>query len=176
MDDGQTKLIEACMRGDRRAQKAMYDSLSGKMYALCIRYMGDRETAADVLQEGFVTLFTKLGTYTGDGSFEGWARKIFVNTALMSLRKNDVMKQTDDIDTAVGVSSHDTSAIQDVSYKELLRLISELPAGFRAVFNLYAIEGYNHKEIAEALGITETTSRTQLLRARTMLQKKIKGK
>ena len=128
--------IEKAKEGDRRAQKAIYDALADKMYALCIRYMGDRDTAEDVLQDGFVSLFAKLDTYTGDGSFEGWARKIFVNTALMSLRKNDVLKESDDVDNARSVSSEAPSAIQDLGYKELCRMISELPTGFRTVFNM----------------------------------------
>ena len=123
--------IAKAKEGDRRAQKAIYDALSGKMYAVCLRYMSDRSTAEDVLQEGFVTLFAKLDTYSGEGSFEGWARKIFVNTALMSLRKNDVLKESTDVDTAWNVSSEAPSAIQQITYKELSKVISELPAGFR---------------------------------------------
>lgn len=170
------KLIALCKKGDRAAQKALYDTIAPKMLAVCLRYMSDRETALDTLQEGFVTLFSKLDSYSGEGSFEGWARKIFVNTALMSLRKNDVLKQTEDIGTAWGVAAEDTTAIQDISYKELIRMIGELPTGFRTVFNMYVIEGYSHKEIAEALGISEVTSRSQLQRARTILQGKIKNR
>jgi RNA polymerase sigma-70 factor (ECF subfamily) len=137
--------------------------------------MGDRDSAEDILQEGFVTLFTKLDSFTGEGSFEGWARKIFVNTALMSLRRTDALKLSDDLETAWGVSSENESAVQTMGYKELMGLISQLPAGFRTVFNMYVIEGYSHKEIAGMLGISEATSRSQLQRARMMLQKKIKG-
>ncbi len=169
-------LIERCRRGERPAQKALYDTLAPKMLAVCLRYLSDKETALDVLQDGFVSLFSKLDSYSGEGSFEGWARKIFVNTALMSLRKNDVLKQTEDIETAWSVSSEETTAIQDISYKELIRIIGELPVGFRTVFNMYVIEGYSHKEIGEALGISEVTSRSQLQRARTILQEKIRNK
>ncbi|MBR0291658.1 MAG: sigma-70 family RNA polymerase sigma factor [Bacteroidales bacterium] len=168
-----TWTIEKAKEGDRRAQKAIYDSLSAKMFPVCLRYMGEREAAEDILQEGFVTLFSKLDTFSGDGSFEGWARKIFVNTALMSLRKNDVMKESDDVEQARSLSSESPSAVQDLGYKELLQMISELPAGFRTVFNLYVIEGMSHSDIAEVLGISEGTSRSQLLRARAMLQAKI---
>lgn len=168
--------LEGAKRGDRLCQKAIYDHLSAKMYAVCLRYMGDKESAADILQDGFVTLFSKLNSYSGEGAFEGWARKIFVNTALMSLRKKDVLKESDDVDTAVGVSTDAPSATSDISYKELLKLISELPPGFRTVFNMYVIEGYSHKEIAEALGISEVTSRSQLQRARTMLQGRINNR
>lgn len=171
-----TDWIEGAINGDVKSQKAIYDALSGKMYALCLRYMGNREAAEDVLQDGFVTLFSKLGTYSSEGSFEGWCRKIFVNTALMSLRKNDVLRQSQDVDAAAGIASSSPSAIQEVSLKELLGYIAELPPGFRTVFNMYAIEGYSHKEIAESLGITEGTSRSQFLRARALLQTKIKEK
>ena len=172
---GLSDLIEACKRSERSAQRRLYDFLSPKMFPLCLRYMGDRDSAEDILQEGFVTLFTKLDSFTGEGSFEGWARKIFVNTALMSLRRTDALKLSDDLETAWGVRSEIESAVQTMGYKELMGLISQLPAGFRTVFNMYVIEGYSHKEIAGMLGISEATSRSQLQRARMMLQKKIKG-
>jgi len=169
-------LIEACKKGDRRAQKAVYDSLAGKMYTVCLRYMGDREAAEDILQDGFVTLFTKIDSYSGEGSFEGWARKIFANTALMSLRKKDVLKQTEDVSAAWDITNDSPSAIENIGYKDLLKMISELPPGFRTVFNMYVMEGYSHKEIAKELGVSEATSRSQLQRARAMLQNKIKEK
>lgn len=171
-----TWTIEKAKEGDRRAQKTIYDALADKMFAVCLRYMGDRESAEDVLQDGFVTLFAKLDTYTGDGAFEGWARKIFVNTALMSLRKNDVLKDSEDVEAARSLSSEAPSAVQNLGYKELCRMISELPAGFRTVFNMYVVEGYSHQDIADALGISVSTSRSQLLRARALLQEKIKAK
>jgi len=166
-------LVEGCRKGERRSQKAVYDLLSGKMLSVCMRYMADREAAEDVLQDGFVTLFTKLDSYSGEGSFEGWARKIFVNTALMSLRKNDVMRQTEDVSEARNLDSGEASAIEKIGYKDLMKMIAELPPGFRTVFNMYVIEGYSHKEIAETLGVSETTSRSQLQRARLLLQSKI---
>ena len=170
------EVIEQCKNGDRLAQKAVYDSLSSKMFAVCLRYMGDRDSAADILQDGFVTLFTKLDSYSGEGSFEGWARKIFVNTALMSLRKKDVLRQSEDVDAAWSISSDDPTPIQTIGYQELCKMIAALPPGFRTVFNMYVVEGFSHKEIAEALEISETTSRSQLQRARTLLQNKIKEK
>ena len=144
------------------------------MFPICIRYMGSRDLAEDVLQDGFVTLFSKLDTFSGEGSFEGWARKIFVNTALMSLRKSDVLKESDDIDAAWDVSSDSPTVFQNLGYEELMTMITSLPSGFRTVFNMYVIEGYSHKEIGESLGISENTSRSQLQRARVMLQHKIK--
>ena len=168
------RIIELCKQGDRAAQKALFDKLSSRMFPVCLRYMGNREAAEDVLQEGFISLFSKLNSYSGEGSFEGWARKVFVNTALMTLRKNDVMRQSEDIETAWSVSSEDPGALQKISYNELMGMIAELPTGFRTVFNMFLIEGYSHKEIGEALGISEATSRSQLQRARVMLQNRIK--
>lgn len=162
------------MKGDRVAQKVLYDRLAPRMFPLCIRYVGDRTLAEDILQDGFVTLFTHLGSYKGDGSFEGWARRIFVTTALMYLRKKDALKMSDDLEAARGLKTDTASQVQNIGYKELMKLIMTLPPGFRTVFNMYAIEGYSHKEISEMLGISETTSRTQLSRARTWLQEKIK--
>jgi len=156
------------------AQKALYDRLASRMFPVCIRYVGERSVAEDILQEGFVTLFTRLDSFKGDGSFEGWARKIFVNTALMYLRKKDALKMSDELETARNLSTDITSQMDNIGYKELMKLITSLPTGFRTVFNMYVIEGYSHKEIAEMLNISETTSRTQLSRARVWLQNKIK--
>ena len=169
-------LLDGCRKGDRKAQKRLFDRLSPKMFPLCIRYMGNREAAEDVLQEGFITLFSRLDSYAGKGSFEGWARRLFVNTALMQLRKNDALAGSDDIDAARSLSSEAPSAVETLGYRELMKLIASLPEGLRTVFNLYVIEGYSHKEIAEALEISETTSRSQLQRARSLLQSKIKEK
>ena len=168
------QLIESCIKGDRAAQKVLYDRLAPRMFPVCIRYVGDREQAEDILQEGFITLFTRLDTYKGDGSFEGWARKIFVTTVLMELRRKDTLKMSEDLESVKGMKTEVTSQMQNIGYKDLMRLISELPPGFRTVFNMYAIEGFSHKDIGDMLGISETTSRTQLSRARTWLQNKIK--
>ena len=173
--DNQEQILNDCKKGDRHAQKAVYDFLAPKMTALCLRYMGDRDSAEDVLQDGFVTLYSKLGSYLGEGSFEGWARKIFVNTALMSLRKNDALKQSEDVDAARDIASPEPTVLDRLSYAELTRLVASLPPGFRTVFNMYVVEGYSHREIAGELGISEVTSRSQLMRAKAMLQEKIKN-
>ncbi len=170
----ESKLIELCKEGSRKAQKIIYDRLAPRMFPVCIRYVSDRGVAEDMLQDGFVTLFSKIGTYKGDGSFEGWARRIFVNTCLMYLRKKDALKMSDDIDLARNISSGWSDQVQNIGYKELMKLIASMPHGFRTVFNLYVLEGYSHKEIAEMLDITEVTSRTQLSRARLWLQAKLK--
>ena len=144
------------------------------MMAVCLRYMGNREDAEDVLQEGFVTVFTKLDSYTGLGSFEGWARKIFVNTALMHLRKTDALGMSDDIEEARTLFTEEASPIQNIGYKELMKMIAALPPDARTVFNLYVVEGYSHKDIADQLGCTEATSRSKLQRARVRLQEMIR--
>ncbi len=144
------------------------------MLAVCLRYVNDMETARDLLQDGFVRVFTNIHSYTGSGSFEGWLRKIFVNGALEYLRKSDVLRESTDLENSADLVQPDSSAIENLSAAELMKVIQELPAGFRTVFNMFAIEGYSHKEISEILGITESTSRSQFTRARQLLQKRIK--
>ncbi len=167
------RLVADCKNGDRKAQQQLFKLLSPKMMAVCLRYMGNREDAEDILQEGFVTLFTKLDSYQGTGSFEGWARRIFVNTALMHLRRTDALGLSDDISEARTLFTEEATPVQKMGYKELMRLIEALPPDARTVFNMYVIEGYSHKEIAEALGCTEATSRSKLQRARLRLQEMI---
>ena len=168
------QLVPACRSGDRKAQKRLFDALAPKMMALCLRYVGDRDVAEDLLQDGFITLFSRLDSYSGAGSFEGWARRIFVNTALMHLRKTDALKLSDDIAEARGLSTGEATPVQKMGYRELMALIARLPADARTIFNMYVIEGYSHKEIAEALGLNEATSRSKLQRARLRLQEMIK--
>lgn len=138
-----------------------------------MRYVCERAAAEDLIQEGFITLFTKIDTYKGEGSFEGWARRIFATTALMSLRKKDALKMNEDLDTVKNLKAETVSQMQEIGYKELMQLISAMPTGFRTVFNMYAIEGFSHKEIAKILRISESTSRTQFSRARLWLQHRI---
>ena len=144
------------------------------MLAVCLRYVNDPETARDLMQDGFIKVFTSIDTYTGSGAFEGWLRKIFVNCALEYLRRNDVLRESTDLDNTAELIQPNSNAISDLSAAELMQLVHDLPAGFRTVFNMFAIEGYSHKEISEALGITESTSRSQYTRAKQLLQKKIK--
>ncbi|MDD4515104.1 sigma-70 family RNA polymerase sigma factor [Massilibacteroides sp.] len=167
------QLIESCKRGDRIGQKELYNRFSRKMMGVCYRYVNDKETAADLLQEGFIKVFMSLKSYSGTGSFEGWVRKIFVNSALEYLRKTDVLREATDLDHMVELSQPDSSVISSMTADELMKLVQELPPGFRTVFNLFAIEGYSHREIGELLNITESTSRSQYTRARQLLQKKI---
>ncbi|MDR2042232.1 MAG: sigma-70 family RNA polymerase sigma factor [Tannerella sp.] len=168
------QLIDGCKKGNRRAQKELYDAYSRKMMGVCLRYVNDRETARDLLQDGFVKVFTAMDTYTGTGSFEGWMRKIFVNCALEYLRKSDVLRDSIGLDRTMETPDVEYSVIADMSARELMDRVGELPSGFRTVFNLFAIEGFSHREISEMLGITESTSRSQYSRAKQLLQRKIK--
>ena len=122
------KLIDSCIKGDRAAQRVLYDRLAPRMFPLCIRYVCDRSLAEDVLQDGFVTLFTRLQDFKGDGSFEGWARKIFVTTALMSLRKKDALKMSEDLELARNLKAENSSQLQNLGYKDLMAMITELPS------------------------------------------------
>lgn len=168
------QLVEGCLKNDPIAQKQLYDTFSKKMMGLCLRYADNIDDAQDFLQDGFIKVFEKMDTYRGSGSFEGWIRKIMVNNILNTFRKTKKLKQNIDIDD-VSYMLHDKSSTMDtVTIKDLLKMIQQLPTGFRTVFNLYAIEGYSHKEIADELGITESTSKSQYSRARAYLQKLIK--
>ena len=167
------ELLEKCKKGDSKAQKDVFNLLAPKMMALCLRYAGDRPTAEDLLQEGFVTVFTKMDSYSGKGSFEGWARKIFVNTALMHLRKTDALKLSEDLEVAGSIRSETVSAVRALGYKELMALVASLPPQARTIFNLFAVEGYSHREISGMLGIPEATSRSKFQRARLKLQELI---
>jgi RNA polymerase sigma-70 factor (ECF subfamily) len=166
-------LIERCIKNDEQAQRLLYDKYAKNMVAVCFRYCSDYETARDLMHDAFIKLFRNIGSYTGEGAFEAWMRKIVVNTSLEFLRKNDVLKYSLDIDDAVTVSDEQASVVEQLSEQEILKLIAELPHGFRTVFNLYAIEGYSHAEIAKMLNINEASSRSQFSRARVLLQKKI---
>jgi RNA polymerase sigma-70 factor (ECF subfamily) len=170
----QQEIIEGCIKREPPAQRKLYEVYAPKMLTLATRYAGDRERAKDILHDGFITLFNKIDSYSGIGSFEGWVRRIFVNTALMSLRKADVLRNTEEINNAVGEISDNPGPVEMMSSKELMELIASMPDGFRLVFNMYAIEGYNHQEIAKELNISEGSSRSQLSRARMWLQERIR--
>lgn len=168
-------LVRECINKSTLAQKEMYEKLSSRMFPICLRYMGERERAKDVMHDGFMTLFAKLGEFRGEGSFEGWARRIFVTTCLMSIRKNDVLKNSEQIDGVIPVADIklDPNETEKLDAQTLMKVIAEMPEGFRTVFNLYAIEGFSHKEIGKMLGMSEGGSRSQLSRARTWLQKRL---
>jgi RNA polymerase sigma-70 factor (ECF subfamily) len=171
----QQQLITGCKRNDMRARKQLYERYAPAMLGICVRYVNERETARDILQEGFIKVFTKIDSYSGAGSFEGWMRKIFITSALEYLRATKTFRTNsvnlDDYDESIG--NFEESIVEKISAEEILRCVNELPVGFKTVFNLYAIEGYSHAEIAQMLNIKESSSRSQLARARQMLQTKI---
>lgn len=165
------QLVEGCRNNDRISQRNLYQLLSAKMFAVCMRYAKDREAAEDILQEGWVKVFKNIEKYRGDGSFEGWVRRIFVNTAVEHYRKEAKMITVSEESDAHFVVHEDVS--DDLELEDLLKCIQSLSSGYRTVFNLYVVEGYSHKEIAEKLQISEGTSKSQLARARYLLQKMI---
>jgi RNA polymerase sigma-70 factor (ECF subfamily) len=167
----ETELINACRNNNRHAQHALFQQFAGKMLHVVKRYITNTSEAEDTLMEGFVKVFKKLEQYQGDGSFEGWIRRIMVNEALMSIRKNKDRFPVD-IDVAFDVAHPDETLMQ-LGLQEIEDLIASLPKGYRTIFNLYAIEGYTHAEIAHLLDISEGTSKSQLSRARAQLQNQL---
>jgi RNA polymerase sigma-70 factor (ECF subfamily) len=165
-------LLERCKLGEQKAQELLYKTLASKMMGVCMRYAKDRYEAEDILQTGFVKVFQKLSGFRSDGSFEGWIRRIMVNTAIESYRKNHRMMNVLDIDEAYDIPQtvFDMNVLET---KDLFKLIDQLSGGYRLVFNMYVIEGYSHKEIATELGITEGSSKSQLSRAKAILREKL---
>jgi RNA polymerase sigma factor (sigma-70 family) len=164
------ELIKGCLQRERTAQKRLYETYSSKMYALCYRYVRDPMQAEDILVTAFMKVFDKIGQFKQEGSFEGWIRRIVVNEALTHLRRNRTMYLETDLEAADREPDYDKLG-DHLEAEDLLNMIQEMPAGYRIVFNMYAIDGYSHKEIAEQLGISENTSKSQLSRARVYLQK-----
>lgn len=165
-------LLTDCRKGKPRAQKELYERFAPKMLGVCVRYIYDREEAEHVMIGGMVKVFEKLNQYQGEGSLEGWIRKIMVNESLMYIRKNKNMSLEVEMKKADGEPDY-RSLENHLEAADLIALIATLPIGYRTVFNLFAIEGYTHKEIAENLGITESTSKSQLSRARNLLQERL---
>ncbi len=171
----EAQLINDCQRQIAAAQQQLYESYARKMMGVCMRYVNDYETARDLLHDGFIKVFTHITSFQGEGSFEGWLRRVFVTTALEYLRKNDVLRESYDISTNYNLQTEEETIIERISADELRTIIGTLPTGFRTVFNLYAVEGYSHKEIGKLLGITESTSRSQFARAKNILKQKIEA-
>ena len=169
--------LEGCKAGDRKMQEMLYTQTAPKMLAVCMRYAKDRMEAEDVLQMGYVKIFQNITTYRNEGSFEGWIRRIMVNTAIESYRKNLRFLSIVPIETvyeqpAIGSDSY-RDDFSSLGMQDLMKIIQKLANGYRMVFNMYVIEGYSHKEIAETLGISESASKSQLSRARAILQQEI---
>lgn len=174
MTEQERHIVQGCLRGEKSFQKQLYNQYSQKMYAVCLRYSQNQDQAKDLLQEGFIRVFQNLNTFKGEGSFEGWVRRIMVNGCLESLRKPENKFFHEDVNDVESELSYEPNMRKlDVQY--VLRKIQELAPGYRAVFNLFVVEGYQHQEIAEMLGISESTSKSQLSRARKLLQEMLAG-
>lgn len=166
-------LLDGCKAGNRKSQEMLYKACSGKMLGVCMRYAKDHFEAEDMMQTGFIKIFKKINDFRGEGSFEGWMRRIMVHTSIEFYRKNLRSLNVVDIDESHEQSATTAFDMSSINVKDLMRLIQNLSNGYRLVFNMYAIEGYSHKEIAEQLGITEGASKSQLSRARAILREQI---
>ena len=168
------QLIEGCVNNNREAQYKLYNLMSGKMFAVCLRYAKNREAAEDILQDGFVKVFTNIEKFRGDGSFEGRVRRIIVNTAVEYYRKSAKMYPVVNVDDVnKDIPWQDTG--DNLELEDVMNMINNLSTGYRTIFNLYVVEGYSHKEIADMLQINEGTSKSQLARARYLLMEMVKN-
>ncbi len=167
---GLNKLIKQCAKNDPKAQKEIYQLFAGKLYSICLKYSNNKHDAQDNFQDGFITIFNKIGQFNFEGSFEGWMKRVMVNTILLKYRNKTVLNiVTEDIPDEVIVDIDE----DDISLDFLLNLIQELPDRYRMVFNLYVLDGYSHKEISDMMQIAEGTSKSNLARARAILKQKI---
>lgn len=168
------ELIKKCIDGVSSAQTQLYQLFSAKLFAICCRYASSDDQAKDMFQESFIRIFQKLPDFRFEGSFEGWLKRITVNQCLDAIRK-DKSKLFDDLEANESLEVQFNTAADQLQANDLLVLLSKLPLGYRTVFNLYAIEGFSHQEIAVTLGISESTSKTQLFKARKWLQQRLKN-
>lgn len=169
----ESDLINGCIDGNRRMQEELYRRFSPRMYAVCLRYAGSSEEAEDILQEGFIKIFKKLQSFRGEGSFEGWIRRIFVNTAIEHFRRKRYLQPVTEKEENT-IEGKYLSVLDELAEKDILDLVRQLSPGYRTVFNMYVVEGYTHKEIGDILGISEGTSKSQLSRAKVILQDMVK--
>ncbi len=166
------ELVRLCLANDKEAQYLLYKRYAGRMMTVCLRYAASRADAEDLLQEGFIKVFAMLKQFAGTGSLEGWIRSIIIHMAIRKWKQRTKMP-ADDIEEHFELHDQSISIIDQLSADELMKMIAVLPDGYRMVFNMYAVDGYSHAEIATATGIKESTSRSQLVKARLMLQKMI---
>ena len=171
-DISENEIVSGCLKGNVKYQKILFEKYSGKFMTVCMRYANDQMQAEDMLQEGFIRIFNHLNQFKSEGSFEGWMRRIVVNVCLKIIKNKRINFSTDD-DSGVQIPDTSTDAPSHLSEDELLRLIKRLPTGYRIIFNLHAIEGFSHDEIGDMLKIKASTSRSQLVKARKMLQQQI---
>ncbi|HWH62512.1 MAG TPA: RNA polymerase sigma factor [Ginsengibacter sp.] len=168
----ETDLIKGCIDGNRQMQELLYKKFSPKMYGVCLRYSGNVDDANDLLQEGFIKVFKNLQKFRGEGSFEGWMRRIFVNTSIEHFRKKVKLYNVSEVQENT-IEDISLNILDTLAEKDLIAIVNELSPGYKTVFNMHVIEGYSHKEIADMLGITEGTSKSQLARAKGVLKKSI---
>jgi RNA polymerase sigma-70 factor (ECF subfamily) len=169
----ESDLIEGCIRGDRKMQYELYQRYAPKMFGVCLRYAANAEEAEDILQEGFIKVFKKIESFRKEGSFEGWVRRIFVNTAIEQFRKKTYLQPITEQEEGT-IEGKYISVLDSLAEKDIVQLVQQLSPGYRTVFNMYVIEGYTHKQIADILGISEGTSKSQLSRAKLILQDLVK--
>lgn len=169
LDYEEEDLIRACIRKERWAQKLLYEEHYGKMMGVCLRYASNEEDALDILHEGFIKIFKNIGKYQPGTSLSSWMRRVIINTSIDYYRKT-IRRRTEDIEHAYNISSNDADAVSQFTEQEILEAIQQLSPTYRTIFNLYVIEGYSHKEIANTLDITESTSRSNLVKARLKLK------
>lgn len=169
----ESDLIKGCIEGNRQVQEELYNRFAPKMYAVCLRYANNTDDAKDLLQEGFIKVYKNLHRFRAEGSFEGWIRRVFVNSSIEHFRRKSLQLSSVSDREENTIENTDISALDTMAEKDIIRLIQELSPGYRTVFNLYVVEGYSHKEIGEKLDISEGTSKSQLARAKAILQKKV---
>ncbi len=167
-------LLKGCKKGRPKSQEALYRRFASAMYGICLQYASSEEDAQDIMQEGFIKVFAKLDQVKNPAAFPGWIRRLMINTALEKYRSQVILQRVDDLKEVVAVET-DNNVFSELASEELVALIQTLSPKYRMVFNLYAIEGYNHQEISEELGISVGTSKSNLSRARAILQEKIKN-
>lgn len=171
MDDA--ALIKECVKGNAKAHRFLFDKFAPKMLTVCVRYAKNKSDAEDVLQDAFIKVFNKISEFKNEGSLEGWIRRIMVNTSLDQIRKNSKFSNDTDLEAVSYKLENNDFTFEKLVSEDLLKLINSMPNGYRIVFNMFAIEGYSHQEIASTLGVTENTSKSQYLRARSFLKKEL---
>ncbi len=167
------ELIECCLENDRKAQKLLYDKFSSRMLGVCLRYSRNIQEAEDMMSEGFVNIFTKLSSFKADGPFEGWMRKIMVNTSISQYRINLKHQYHQDVTEVNEISDNSENALEKIEARDLMKVIQQMPEGYKVIFNLCIVEGYTHKDVSEITGLSEGTSKSQLSKAKKWLKNKL---
>lgn len=174
MDD--STLVKECIKGNAKAQRLLFDKFSQKMLGVCLRYTKSQDEAEDALQEGFVKAFSKLNDFSNQGSLEGWVRRIMVNTSLDAIRKNTKFIKDVPLDSVDYQIGNNDFIVEGLNAEDLMKLINSMPEGYKVIFNMFAIEGYSHQEISTTLGISESTSKSQYMRAKGYLRNRLEAK